>query len=453
VNRALTAQASAALAEKAQRLRGALVTLSKDAQSKQKQASALEPLAPWVAQGAEEVRCWLAETAAQGIGPDERRRAADEIVAIARERGSQGGERHARARSSQSGTMSQRPASVVPPSGPAENVLCPLFRGTVLQRLGSVAPSIGHAESCTLSPFANTCFAAAYGAGVRIALAWKMSFGIAFQREESSMSSVSKRVAERLVGAIKRYQPILAAARSRDVNEADTVTIVKDMLADVFGYDKYSEVTSEFAIRGNFCDLAIKVENKVVTLIEVKAIGLDLKDQHVKQAVDYAANQGVEWVLLTNGVSWRVYHIVFGKPIDQELIVDIDFLSLNHRSDADLSTLHLWCKEGWSKSVLGEFRDQKQALSKFSVGAVLLADPVLDVVRRELRRLSPDAKIDSDQIRAVLSNEVIKRDVLEGEKADEARKRLSRAASRALRERAAKDSASASTAQPLASDG
>jgi microcompartment protein CcmK/EutM len=253
------------------------------------------------------------------------------------------------------------------------------------------------------------------------------------------MASVSKKVAERLVLAIKRFQPVLSGARSRDVNEADTVTIVKDMLADVFGYDKYSEVTSEFAIRGNFCDLAIKVDNKLMTLIEVKAIGLELKDNHVKQAVDYAANQGVEWVLLTNGVSWRVYHIIFGKPIDQELIVDIDFLALSHRSEGDIATLHLWCKEGWAKSVLGEFRDQKQALSRFSIGAVLLSDPVLEVVRRELRRLSPDAKIDTDQIKTVLTGEVIKRDVLEGEKADEARRRLSRAANRALRERTAKD--------------
>lgn len=65
------------------------------------------------------------------------------------------------------------------------------------------------------------------------------------------MASVPKRVMERLTTGIKRYQPILAAAKSRDVGEADTVTIIKDMLADVFGYDKYLEVTSEFSIRAH----------------------------------------------------------------------------------------------------------------------------------------------------------------------------------------------------------
>lgn len=145
------------------------------------------------------------------------------------------------------------------------------------------------------------------------------------------MAAIPKKVAERLVVGLKRYQPILSAAKARDVGEADTVTIIKDMLADVFGYDKYSDVTSEHAIRGTYCDLAIKIDGHLQTLIEVKAIGLDLKEQHVKQAIDYAANQGVDWVLLTNGITWRVYHLIFAKPIDQELVLEIDFCALNSR--------------------------------------------------------------------------------------------------------------------------
>jgi hypothetical protein len=52
--------------------------------------------------------------------------------------------------------------------------------------------------------------------------------------------AVPKKVGERLVAGIKEFQPILAAAKARDVGESDTVTIVEDMLAGVFGYDKYS---------------------------------------------------------------------------------------------------------------------------------------------------------------------------------------------------------------------
>lgn len=247
------------------------------------------------------------------------------------------------------------------------------------------------------------------------------------------MAAIPKKVSERLVAGIKRYQPILVSAKARDVGEADTVTIIKDMLSDIFGYDKYAELTSEFAIRGTFCDLATKIDGVLQTLIEVKAIGLELKDHHVKQAIDYAANQGVDWVLLTNGMCWRVYRLIFAKPIDQELVVDIDFSELNPRSEQDIELLYLWCKEGWQRSVLGDYHTQKQALSRFFIGAMLQNDPVLEVIRRELRRLSPDVRIDIEQIRAVLINEVIKREVIEGDKADEARKKIARAASKALR--------------------
>ncbi len=38
----------------------------------------------------------------------------------------------------------------------------------------------------------------------------------------------------------------------------------------------------EFAIRGTFCDLAIKMDGKVEFLIEAKAIGRELKDNHLR---------------------------------------------------------------------------------------------------------------------------------------------------------------------------
>jgi hypothetical protein len=84
------------------------------------------------------------------------------------------------------------------------------------------------------------------------------------------MSKVPNKVADRIASGLKKYQPILMTAKSRDVGEADTVTIIKDMLSDIFGYDKYHEITSEFAIRGTYCDLAIRLENKVSLWIKNK---------------------------------------------------------------------------------------------------------------------------------------------------------------------------------------
>lgn len=253
------------------------------------------------------------------------------------------------------------------------------------------------------------------------------------------MASIPSRVQDRLVAGIKRFIPILTAAKSRDVNESDTVTIITDMLSDVFGYDKYSEITSEYVIRNTFVDLAIKLDGKAQLLIEVKAIGLDLKEAYVKQAVDYGANEGIEWVVLTNGVIWQIYKVSFGKPVGHELILQIDFLNISHKNQGDLENLYLLTKEGLSRSVLGEYHTQRQALSRFFIGAIVLSEPVLDVIRRELRKISPDVKIDIEQISDVLTNEIIKREVMEGDKADEAQRKVSRAVKRAAKKKEEKE--------------
>src|SRR6476469_7754810 len=96
---------------------------------------------------------------------------------------------------------------------------------------------------------------------------------------------ISAKVSTRIATQLKRYQSVLSAIQKKDISEADTVTVINDILADVCGYDKYHEVTSQYAIRGTFVDLAVRVDNDIRFLIEVKAIGIELKDIHVKQAI------------------------------------------------------------------------------------------------------------------------------------------------------------------------
>ena len=261
---------------------------------------------------------------------------------------------------------------------------------------------------------------------------------------------IPNRVAERLASGLRRFQPILSSAKSRDVNESDTSLIVTDILAELFGYDKYQEVTRELCIRGTFCDLATRLEGKFQMIIEVKAVGLDLKDAHVKQAVDYAANQGIEWVALTNGNLWRVFRVIFAKPIDAELVLDIDLLGLNAKKTGDLESLYLLTRESMLKSGLYAYHDHLQATNKFYLAAVVLSDPVLETVRRELRRLS-DVKLEVEDLREALQKEVIKREVIEGEKADGARRKVAKAAGKTLRVRKEKESEAASEVGPAVS--
>lgn len=247
------------------------------------------------------------------------------------------------------------------------------------------------------------------------------------------MSNTPTKVATRIKDAIKRFQPLIEQAKARDIGEADTSTLVKDVLAEVFGYDKYTEITAEYQIKGTYCDLAIKMDGKIVLLIEVKAVNLELKESQIKQAVDYAANQGVEWVVLTNAQTWNLYKISFGQPISNELLMSINMSALNHKNEEDIDSLYLLSREAQGKSLLEEYLEQRQALSRFSIGVIILSEPVLSVIRRELKKISPDVRIDIEEIAAVLSHEVIKREILEGEKAVEAKKKLTKAINKALK--------------------
>ncbi|HUB67886.1 MAG TPA: type I restriction enzyme HsdR N-terminal domain-containing protein [Candidatus Methylacidiphilales bacterium] len=257
------------------------------------------------------------------------------------------------------------------------------------------------------------------------------------------MSSVPSKVADRLIAGIKRFQPILSDAKKRDAGEADTVTIIIEMLADVFGYDKFSEITAEHAIKSQFCDLAIKLDGTVSTLIEAKAIGFELKDNHVVQAVNYAANQGVDWVILTNGISWRIYHVTLSKTVTQDKVVDINFLELKPKDDFE--KLYLWSKEGWKRTALDEYEAQQQARSPFLIAATILSEPILEVVRRQFRKVaklnkvSSEIRIDLSQIEEIIARDVLKREVLEDPKANDARKKIERAAKVSLHETDDKD--------------
>ncbi|MCG2796825.1 MAG: type I restriction enzyme HsdR N-terminal domain-containing protein [Actinomycetia bacterium] len=242
---------------------------------------------------------------------------------------------------------------------------------------------------------------------------------------------VPAKVQARVTAALKRFQPVLSSALARDVNESDTAAIVTDILAEIFGYDKYHEVTSEHQIRSTYCDLAIDIEGRVRLLLECKAIGLDLKEKHVRQAVNYAANQGVDWVVLTNAINWQVYKIDFAKPVKEELVLELNMLELNPRAAGTVEDLFLLTREGLMKSALPDYYVQKQATSRFVLGAIVLSDPVVTIVRRELKRVSPDVKVSLDQVRDVLEHEVLKREVVESEKAKEAKRKVQKTGGKA----------------------
>jgi hypothetical protein len=253
-----------------------------------------------------------------------------------------------------------------------------------------------------------------------------------------SAVKIPKKAQDRIVAGLKRYQPIVSKLRERDISEADTVTVIKDMLCDIFGYDKYTEVTSEQQIRGTFCDLAIKVEGKITYLAEVKSAGTNLNDNHLRQAVNYGAHQGIEWVILTNAIEWKIHRIKFAQPIDHEEVYSFDMTNLSARSADDMSKLFMLCREAISSDALTEYHRQAQIMNRFVIAELVQSDAVIATIRREFRRMFPSVKVTDDDLKIMLTNEVLKRDTIDGDAPKSAKAIVKKAAS-ALAKKAAKE--------------
>jgi len=247
------------------------------------------------------------------------------------------------------------------------------------------------------------------------------------------MATIPKKSIQRFQQELGRFQKILQAAKDRDVNESDTVVIVTDILSYILAFDKYTDITSEFAVRLTYCDLAIKIEGSVKYLIEVKPIGIGLKETHLRQAADYGANHGVDWVVLTNGINWEVYKIIFQKPVSQEKVMEFNLLEMDARKEEDQQKLFLLCKEGISRAAIEEFHRRRQAINRFVIGALLLSESCMTALRRELKRIAPGIHIDNKEIEYVLRTEVLKREVIECDSAVQARAAVKRALAKAVK--------------------
>ncbi len=227
-------------------------------------------------------------------------------------------------------------------------------------------------------------------------------------------AKIPKRVHDRLIVGLKKYQRIVGSLRERDISEADTVTVVKDMLTDIFGYDKYTELTSEQQIRGTFCDLAVKVEGKIYYLAEVKAAGIKLNNAHLRQAVNYGAHQGIEWIILTNAIEWKIYRLKFGQPIDFEEVFCLDICALSARSQEDVAKLFLLCRENVSTDALTAFHQQAQIVNRYVIAELLRGQTVAACIRKELRRLF-DVKVTDEEVSMIIGSDVLKREVVDGD--------------------------------------
>jgi len=209
-----------------------------------------------------------------------------------------------------------------------------------------------------------------------------------------------------IIKDLKKYLPIFQEAYDQSMNESDTSLRVSKFCETVLGYDVFKEVSREHAVKERNVDYAINVGGKIQFFIEVKQAGVTLKEKHIEQASNYAANAGVQWILLTNGKTWNMYHLTFDEGIQSDLAWSVDILEGDIKdSAAKLSMLH---RKNIIKSELDEYINRKKILSPKSILQAVFHEKILRIIRGNLRK-SFGAKIDEqelvDSIKKMISKE------------------------------------------------
>lgn len=215
---------------------------------------------------------------------------------------------------------------------------------------------------------------------------------------------------------IRKFARPLRELVDRDANEGDTRVLVTDMLCDALGYDKYEDLTTEYAVRGEFADYGVRIDKQLVAFVEVKRAAQNLNARHLRQVETYAVKEGVEWMLLTNGRVWRAYHVTTspGTPVEVHLVIDVDLLdeSTVNQKAADLFYLH---KNAMKRDKIAELWTRRAATAPEALVDVLLSDAVLDAARKEVRRRS-GYNPDPDSLAKTLREGVFRSELLQVEK-------------------------------------
>lgn len=132
---------------------------------------------------------------------------------------------------------------------------------------------------------------------------------------------------DKLIRMIEAIQSKLDSLRKRSLKETPTRTIIVDPLLEALGWDVRDpdEVQLEYpTVDAKSVDYALLINRKPVLLVEAKPLDDPLNDvKAITQVVGYAANDGIVWCILTNGIVWKVYRSIEECPAPDKLMFEV----------------------------------------------------------------------------------------------------------------------------------
>lgn len=215
---------------------------------------------------------------------------------------------------------------------------------------------------------------------------------------------------ERLKVTLRRFTKLLADVVARDANEGDTRLLVTDFLCEGLGFDKFSDLTTEYQVKGEFADYGIRIDGDLVAFVETKRATTKLAAKHLRQVEMYAVNEGVEWMILTNGAHWQVYHLTGGLPVQIDLAIDVNLLG-EETPASKVNQMFYISRDALKKRAIDDLWKEKAATSPKSLAGTVLADSVVTAIRKELRRRT-DRNIEEKEIARLVRDTVLRPEAL-----------------------------------------
>lgn len=183
---------------------------------------------------------------------------------------------------------------------------------------------------------------------------------------------------------LKQYKRKYLRKEFATLNEADTRIMTNSFLTEILGYRELEEIKTEYRIKSEYADYVIQLKRKKQFVVEVKSIELDLNEKHLKQSLMYAANEGIDWILLLNGREIQLYRVNFTKPITTTLIFKID-LMLNDDLKKAPELLWYLTKRAIEKGELETFWKRTNALNPTNLAKLVYSEEIVKRLRSDLK--------------------------------------------------------------------
>jgi predicted type IV restriction endonuclease len=183
---------------------------------------------------------------------------------------------------------------------------------------------------------------------------------------------------------LKTYKKKYLRKEFNKLNEADTRLLTNSMLTEILGYKELEEIKTEYRIKSEYADYVIQLKRKKHFVVEVKSIELDLSEKHLRQSLAYAANEGIDWIVLMNGREIQLYRVNFGKPISTTLIFKVDLMN---NDDLKKAPELLWnlTKKAVERKELDTFWKRTNALNPENLAKLLYSEEIVRRLRSDLK--------------------------------------------------------------------